>query len=305
MEAIRAIARQVLPGPGPGVLERMQGGVSTPVYRIARGGVTLYLRLAEEREASLAPEVLAHRWLRERGVRVPEIVYYDMFNEPLQRAVMVTTEIPGRSLAADYQGIDVGRVLVAAGRDLAVINAHPVSGFGFVRRDRRQASCLEAEFPTWREFALGEMDRHLAALSAFLDDEAIAAIGDALDQHVPLLETPQAVLAHGDFDLTHIYHVHGDYSGVIDFGEMRGADPFYDLGHFALHDGEFLPDSMLSHLLAGYRQAAPLPLDHERRIQLWSVLIGVRALARSVNRPRSAYQEHLATAVRRAVTALA
>ena len=61
---------------------------------------------------------------------------------------------------------------------------------------------------------------------------------------------------------------------------------------------------MLPHLLAGYGEVAPLPPDHGPRIRLWSLLIGVRALARSANRPRAAYQDHLARAIRVALATL-
>ena len=34
-----------------------------------------------------------------------------------------------------------------------------------------------------------------------------------------------AVLAHGDFDPTHVFAARGTYAGIIDFGEIRGAPP--------------------------------------------------------------------------------
>lgn len=45
-------------------------------------------------------------------------------------------------------------------------------------------------------------------------------------------EGEQGYLAHGDFDTTHIYQDNGRYTGIIDFGEIRGADRWYDLGYF-------------------------------------------------------------------------
>jgi hypothetical protein len=61
---------------------------------------------------------------------------------------------------------------------------------------------------------------------------------------------------------------------------------------------------VLPHLLRGYGEVSPLPPDHEPRIRLWSLLIGVRALVRSVNRPRAAYQDHLAHAIRSSLVPL-
>ena len=74
------IATGVLPGSGRPTVERAEAGVSTPVYRISRGGTTLYLRLAEGPGAGLAPEALAHDLLRALGVRVPEVIHFEPFN---------------------------------------------------------------------------------------------------------------------------------------------------------------------------------------------------------------------------------
>src|SRR5207249_1740511 len=92
------------------------------------------------------------------------------------------------------------------------------------------------------------------------------------------LDVQHACLAHGDFDVTHIYQEDGRYTGIIDFGEIRGADAPYDLGHFNLHDGETRPQPVLPYLLEGYSDVVPLPPDHEWRISLLSLLNGVSAL---------------------------
>jgi aminoglycoside phosphotransferase (APT) family kinase protein len=195
-------------------------------------------------------------------------------------------------------------VLAAAGRDLAVINGVGVAGFGWVRRDRPAVARLEAELPTLRAFALGDLEAHLAVLPAFLDADEVRAIRRVVGRRDAWLDADRAVLAHGDLDATHIYHRNGAYTGIIDFGEIRGTDRLYDLGHFALHDGETIPYPVLPHLLRGYGEVVPLPPDHEPGIRLWSLLIGVRALARSAKRPRAASQDHLARAIRRALAEL-
>lgn len=302
---LREIAGRSLPGTGLPTIERAGTGSSTPVYRIQRGGITCYLRLAEGPEASLAPEVLAHNVLLARGALMPEVVAFEPFHSELQRSVMVTTAIPGRSLAEHWQGFDISAVLAAAGRDLALINGVKVTGFGFVRRDHPDAAWLQGPFPTLRAFALDALEERLDALTSILTGEEVRAIRATVVRHEAWLGAEQGNLAHGDLDATHIYHQDGRYTGIIDFGEIRGADPFYDLGHVALHEGEALPFAMLPQLLAGYGEVAPLPQDHEMRIELWSLLIGVRALARSVNRPQEAYRRHLLKAIRRAIAALA
>ena len=95
-----------------------------------------------------------------------------------------------------------------------------------------------------------------------------------IERYEAWLHVEQAWLAHGDFDVTHIYQHDGRYTGIIDFGEIRGAHQLYDLGHFNLHDGEVVPQMLLPTLLEGYREVLTLPPDRERRISLVSVLIG-------------------------------
>ena len=302
---IADVAARALAGCGRLVVEWATGGVSTPVYRVQRGHETFYLRLAESREANLAPEALVHRLLRERGVRVPDVVYFDPFDEALGRSVMVTTAIAGRPLAENDPSTDVAAILAAAGRDLAVVNSLPVAGFGWIKRERHTAGRLMAEFPTYRQFVLEDLEQRLDRLrQGWLTSEETEAIRRVVAENDAWFDEERSHLVHGDFDVSHIYHKDGGYTGMIDFGEIRGTDQLYDLAQFALHDGERLPPGLLRHLLAGYADVTPLPVDHSQRIALSSLLIGVRALAGSIGRPQAAYQTHLVGAIRRSLAIL-
>jgi aminoglycoside phosphotransferase (APT) family kinase protein len=304
---LHGLLRRVFSGTTPFRAERAVTGGSTQVYRIVRGGETFYLRVAEARAASLAPEALAHRLLRERGVSVPAVVHFEPFDAALDRSVMITAEIPGEALGRVSPGIDLRPILAAAGRDLARLNGVPVEGFDWIRRDDPESAVLRGELPGLRAFALGRLDGQLARVrERYLSGEEIRWVARAVVRHEALLDldAPVGRLAHGDLDVGHIFQRDGVYTGLIDLGEIRGAEPTYDLGHFALHDGETLPVVGLPHLLAGYREIAPLPADHEARIHLSAVLIGIRALARFAGRPPALYHAVLARAVRRSLRVL-
>jgi hypothetical protein len=74
--AVLALIRQIF-SPGRGLtVARVRDGVSTYVYRVVRGDEVFYLRVLPEVGKTFAPEALAHTTLRERGVRVPEAIYY-------------------------------------------------------------------------------------------------------------------------------------------------------------------------------------------------------------------------------------
>lgn len=290
---IVALVARVFPCTVPSHVERAEEGVSTYVYRINRGNEIFYLRVLPEVNASFAPEVYVHAMLRAKDVKVPEVVYFEHYNEAVQRSVMVTTAIKGKHIG-HYHVNEVPRsTLVEAGRDLAVINSIPVQQFGWIRRDSSEVTSLEAEFPTCRAFIFEQLEEDLAFLGKLvLRTGEIKAIWEIIDRCDAWLDVEKAWLAHGDFDATHIYQEHGCYTGIIDFGEIRGGDPFYDLGHFQMHDGETLPARVLPYLLAGYKEVVQLPQDYEQRIYFSSLLIAIRTLARSMKKRSIDFRMH-------------
>ncbi len=227
---IEALVARVFPCTVPSHVERVEEGVSTYVYRIYRGNELFYLRVLPEVNASFAPEVYVHEMLRAKNVKVPEVVYFEHYNEAVQRSVMVTIEHLEEDLAF-----------------------------------------------------LGER---------VLSTREIEAIRGIVDRFGAWLDIEQSWLAHGDFDATHIYQEHGCYTGIIDFGEIRGGDPFYDLGHFQMHDGETLPARVLPYLLEGYKEVVQLPPDYEQRIHFSSLLIATRALTRSMKKRSIDFRGH-------------
>jgi aminoglycoside phosphotransferase (APT) family kinase protein len=146
---------------------------------------------------------------------------------------------------------------------------------------------------------LESLDADLERLSpCLLTSHDAARIRHLVDRWGIEAADMRACLAHGDFDLTHIYRDGGAYTGIIDFGEIRGAGQFYDLGHFHLHDGEVISRPMLAWLLEGYGEVITLPSDVKQQITGWSLLLAIRSLARN-NNPQSAYHRYLVGAIPR------
>jgi aminoglycoside phosphotransferase (APT) family kinase protein len=247
------------------------------VYRAVVDGVPYYLRLAEEPGQDMTTDALVLARLRARDVRVPEVVAASPPTAAFPRSWLIMTEIPGQSIAHGGTGEEALQVAAAAGRDAAVINSLPVAGFGWVRRDGSEQ--LSAELPSYRQFAGSDLP---APWPGALRDAFGARQLDALhelaaaEQSRPLRS---GHLAHGDLDVTHVYAHAGRYSGIIDFGEMRGADPYFDLGHFLLHDGETRPARLFGSFLDGYRQVSPLPDGHLEAIRGSAILLGLRQLS--------------------------
>lgn len=287
-QALRALVARVF-GRSIERVERVRSGGSTPVYRVRSATGVFYIRLAETPEASLAPEARVHALLRRRGVRVPDVVFFEPFDEALCRSVLVTTEIAGEPVAVRPLDAITRRIVREAGRDLALINQLPVQGYGWiVRRHGREA--LQADYAERRMWVA----EHAAAVELLVRTQrlvgrAARTAQTAVERWAALSSGERSWLAHGDFDVSHIFQHAGRYSGVIDFGEIRGADRWYDLGHFHFHDGETLAGLVFPDLLAGYHEVQPVPDDLIARVELEALAVGLMAFARTIERAESAY----------------
>lgn len=295
MRQIETIVRRIFPSASL-MIERVTEGVSTWVYRITARSEIFYLRVLPEEGASFAPEVATHAQLRQRQVKVPEIIYFEQCNDLLQRSIMVTTAIKGQPIgqSASLPEEEREAILAEAGRDLACINSVLVEGFGWIQRESPETRQLEAQWPTYRAFVLEWWEVDLAYLTKSTLSTAEATALDCLVlQYDSYFNSEGGRLAHGDFDPTHIYQEGGHYTGIIDFGEIRGTDRWYDLGHFHLRDGEQVPFRLEAALVRGYGEIMALPSDYEQRIRFTSLLINVRALAHSLQkRPPNRYTQH-------------
>ncbi len=273
-DALRVLVER-LAGPGFAV-ERAPRGMSTPVYRLQRDGECLYLRMSEDPGGSMRAEVLVHEHLREMGVSVPEVVALDDAPE-IGRGVMLVREVPGQPLAS-ATGVERAPILHAAGRDLARINSVAVDGFGWVRRDEPTWP-PRGEDPTYAAF----IDGPAAPLGLVADLLRTDGARRALDDRFAAARSddPPSRLAHGDFDATHIYQRDGHYTGVIDLGEVRGAEPHYDLAYFLVQD---TAEPMLPDLLLRYADLETIPDDLDVRLRRSATVIVATQLCRWIAR---------------------
>jgi aminoglycoside phosphotransferase (APT) family kinase protein len=295
--ATAALLQRVFGGSPAPTFERTPDGVSTQVYRVTRGSDTFYLRIAEEADDDLGTDAELHRRLRQLGIVIPDVIHVEPFDPDIGRSVMITTEVPGRSLADISRPAEAAAIARDAGRDLALVNGVPVDGFGFIRR-RGAGWPLRGEYDHYDAFVTSHLPRVWpGALASLFTHAELDVIDSLLDQQRGL-PPAQAALAHGDFDVTPIFCAGSRYTGLIDFGEIRGAEPFYDLGHFLLHDRETLPAALLPAVLHGYQHIRPLPADHAVLIRRSGVLLGMRQLCRWLGPPRGYALDHPAIAQR-------
>lgn len=277
------------------VISCVEGGVSTPVFCVLVGDEQFWVRLGEESGERRDGEVAAHRLLCAAGVPVPNAIDYEVAPPELDRSITLTSHLTGRSLA----GIQVGPWLPAlaadVGRLLARINNIPVHGFGwaFALEEHGVPAGEHRSRSGWTREYLDAV--RVVREEGVLDASGLDHLQAAIKQWTRSLDRTTAALAHGDFDTTHIYvdPEDGTLTGVIDLGELRGADPLYDLGHLLLHDGEVGRPKLFPHILDGYAEIAPLPDDAMAQIRLQALVIGTRALSIQLRRPPSLYRDWL------------
>jgi aminoglycoside phosphotransferase (APT) family kinase protein len=259
--------------------ERTADGVSTQVYRVFRGTDVFYLRIAEQAGENLETDAELHHRLQGCGVKVADVVHVEPFNADIGRSTLITTEVPGVSLAEMSAPTVAASIIEEAGADLALINQIPVEGFGFVRRQGRGWP-LRAEYLEYHSFAVSFLPRPWPGPLASLFTAADLSVIEEIVEHERTRPRFTGVLHHGDFDVTPVFCAGGRYTGLIDFGEIRGAEPLFDLGHFHLHDQETNPSVLLPALLRGYQRVQKLPADHQQSIRRSAVLLALRQLCR-------------------------
>jgi aminoglycoside phosphotransferase (APT) family kinase protein len=281
----------LLPQAHPLRIERVAEGVSTIVYRIGSPLDTYYLRICPEAGVSLAAEVAVHQQLEALGVHVPHVLHFEPLHPVFQRSVMLTSAIPGRAIGYRQPPPMAGAIVRQAGRELARLNQIMVQGYGWVGSLAPTTSALATEYPSLAQWLRAHFT---APIEALADCEALSRadvdqLRKLLDHACTILGEEPAVLAHGDFDVTHIYYQHDSYTGMIDFGEIRGAHWLYDLGHFAIESGELLP-----FLLEGYEETRALGVEDMDKLKLTSLLIAARRMGRCLLRRRAVHAPDVA-----------
>ena len=271
--------------------------MSTPVFRLRVDDDTYWARLGEDPGERRDGEIAAHRLMTGIGLPVPRVVRYEADPPELDRSIALTTHVPGVPVSTLQPAPWLTHVAVEAGRVLARINAIKVSGFGWAYASERQGIPI-GQYPTRAAWA-GEYREALRKLQASdaLPVHVMRAVSVAVETWASAPDLATASLAHGDFDASHLFVDPGQQAltGIIDFGEARGAGRFYDLGHLLLHDGEDGRPEIFTSVLRGYADIHPLPGDVLDRIRLEATAVGTRALSIQVDRPPSPYRDWLAT----------
>ena len=266
-------------------VERVPRDWSTYVFCVKTRTETFYIRFLPE-DASFAAEVLAHNILLEKGVVVPRVIAWEHRNEAAGLSVMITEEIPGVSVENEWPPEKTREILNQAGRQIALVNEVPVDGFGWIDRDSYHI--LKGVQSSFNDFFNEGLADGLDILDQFdFSNSEITRIIDLIEVARRILDTENAVLVHGDFDSSHIFHNDGNYTGIIDFGEIRGCNRIWDLATCLLFDGQQRPQAY-EYVVEGYREVVPLIDDDLYGMELFVLYRTVIGMSCRERRPRLA-----------------
>lgn len=259
------------------VIVKVNEGVSTDVYKLQKKNDTFYLRIVPEDEI-IATQVLVHKELKKFGVKVPEVVYSTENNTEFdERSFMIVNEIKGGSLKStkkDLSKVMKEEILFEAGRQLVLINTLKVKGVGSIYNVEN--GVLIASDESYNGFVINPLINKLQELedvNILTHSQSSKILKYVQNNKDPFDITRESYLAHGDFGIDHIYQLNGEYTGIIDFGDIKGSTKFHDLAHVYTSNKEYF-----SILVKGYNEIYRLPSDYIKRCELEAVVFGVKSL---------------------------
>lgn len=256
-------------------IEEVDEGVSTNVFKLEDSEI-FYLKLLSDNHP-LQPFLLANKLLLEQEVKLPEIQYFTEKDGFLDnRKFYIEKEIEGKSIKKDSTLPEEvkEKLIMEAGKDLAKINTIPVEGVGWIEgvKDGK----LFSSGKDYNDFILRNIGNMLNGLSEInvLSSKQIKEIESYIVNNQTLFDTKNtSYLAHGDFCVKHIYHLNGEYSGIIDFGDIRGTSKYHDLAHFYTFNRKYFEA-----LVEGYNSIYKLPSDYMNKVTSEAVIFGVGKL---------------------------
>lgn len=270
-------------------IEPFNKGFSTTVFKLSRYGETFFIKFFYKEEPVEAI-VIAHKKMRDQGARLPEIVYFSNYDNPNSDDLFtIERAIPGQSLDSlklDKRGLE--KVLHDAGKELAKINGIPVKGVGWLKKVEGEK--LVADGMNYEDFVLDDLEEDIEILvtNKAIDTKLASNIRTFIESNKHLLDlSDRSFLAHGDFCSDHIYANDGEFTGIIDFGDIRGTTKYHDLGHFYTYDRDKYEE-----LLLGYKEVCELDADRELRVMTEAIVFGVRKLSWKVEKKPERVKGH-------------
>ncbi|MBI3397076.1 aminoglycoside phosphotransferase family protein [Candidatus Woesebacteria bacterium] len=187
----------------------------------------------------------------------------------LKRSVLILSEIEGKPISEYPNSAARDNALLEAGRDLAKINEVKIDSYGYVNFTKGIYT-MGGDFKSLEEFAMAGTIEGLEELYnlGLISKETREKCRRILERSKQYLVADFPHLLHGDFGGRHIFFDGNSYTGILDFGDIRGGSQYHDLAHLRA----FYPD-IFETVLKGYQGYTKLPKNVKQIIAFESMLI--------------------------------
>jgi Ser/Thr protein kinase RdoA (MazF antagonist) len=264
-------------------IEYVDQGISSDVFRVETAkGLIIFLRFVNENEnASL--EFGVYKKLRDLGVKVPKPIYYEDFAEHFGgRSFMILGKLDGMSLSDRFVDKEI---LYEAAQDLRKVHSIKIEKFGSINRGIDAPRTLTGFKDSYKEYCLNNLEDRIKNIveNSLLSTEKSEQILSYIIQKQELLDVSTSHLIHGDLNPEHIFSNDNKYSGIIDFGDMKGASRYHDLVNYW-----FTTDQHYQDLEDGYFLNHKRPENFDETMKLERLVFVIRKIDfRLKNRPES------------------
>ena len=204
--------------------------------------------------------------LRNLGVPVPTVLAADLDgDEPWAALDRMPGELAYIAAEDDLSGPLFPEIAREMGRALAAIRSLPTAGLPVPALWSRPAELARAA------------DGWLAGLRPHLRDEDVGAVRRILETVPELFAGRAPVLAHGDFGPQNVLAVGGEVTAVLDWEDVRLADPLLDVAWWAWLVRAHTPEAF-ARSWAEFLKSAGVDPQQERFAQRLNALIALRLL---------------------------
>lgn len=146
-----------------------------------------------------------------------------------------------------------------------------MSGFGFLKQNPTGA--MAGPYDSWKRTLAQLVDDlqplvEAKILAERMHGQLVARLNEAAS-----IVVPNSRFLHGDFHSRHLFTVGVRLAGIIDWSDVAGGDPWFDIARFSMSQ-----DGYTDALLRGYLDGEQLPADFDIRIALYRLLWSTLAL---------------------------
>jgi aminoglycoside phosphotransferase (APT) family kinase protein len=196
-------------------------------------------------------------------VPVPKLLHADTSCQTFARPFLLLSALEGADSAPSEQA------MLEAGRQLRRVHELPIKGFGFLKQSL--GNQMTGPYDSWND-VLSRLvdDLQLIVEAGVLGERLHRQLATRLSE-AATFSVPVSHFLHGDFHSRHVFTDGPRITGIIDWADVAGGDPWLDVARFCMSDGRNM-DAFLRGYLDGEHRSAEMRTKISIYRLVWSAL---------------------------------